>query len=82
MNSKCVQTNLARKARQFTFELGVKSIITFPSFGHKLDRRGLYEIMDPNAPPPASKAAKSDSDPAPNVIRRTVGRVKEKLGKQ
>ncbi len=32
------------KARQFTFELGVKSIITFPSFGHKLDRRGLYEI--------------------------------------
>ncbi len=32
------------KARQFTFELGVKSIITFPSFGHKLDRHGLYEI--------------------------------------
>ena len=32
------------KARQFTFELGVKSIITFPSFGHKLDRRGLYEV--------------------------------------
>ena len=32
------------KARQFTFELGVKSVITFPSFGHKLDRRGLYEI--------------------------------------
>ena len=32
------------KARQFTFELGVKSVITFPSFGHKLDRRGAYEI--------------------------------------
>jgi sulfane dehydrogenase subunit SoxC len=32
------------KARQFTFELGVKSIITFPSFGHKLDRRGWYEL--------------------------------------
>ena len=32
------------KARQFTFELGVKSIITFPSFGTKLDRHGLYEL--------------------------------------
>ena len=32
------------KARQFTFELGVKSVITFPSFGYKLDRRGWYEI--------------------------------------
>jgi sulfane dehydrogenase subunit SoxC len=32
------------KARQFTFELGVKSIITFPSLGHKLERQGLYEI--------------------------------------
>ena len=32
------------KARQFTFELGVKSLITFPSFGHKLDGRGRYEI--------------------------------------
>ena len=32
------------KARQFTFELGVKSVITFPSFGDKLDRHGLYEI--------------------------------------
>ena len=32
------------KARQFTFELGVKSLITFPSFGHKLDRHGLYEV--------------------------------------
>ncbi len=32
------------KARQFTFELGVKSLITFPSYGHKLDRRGWYEL--------------------------------------
>jgi sulfane dehydrogenase subunit SoxC len=32
------------KARQFTFELGVKSIITFPSGGQKLARRGWYEI--------------------------------------
>jgi sulfane dehydrogenase subunit SoxC len=32
------------KSRQFTFELGVKSIITFPSFGARLDRRGLYEL--------------------------------------
>jgi sulfane dehydrogenase subunit SoxC len=32
------------KARQFTFELGVKSVITFPSGGQKLDRRGWYEI--------------------------------------
>lgn len=32
------------KARQFTFELGVKSLITFPSGNQKLDRRGWYEI--------------------------------------
>lgn len=32
------------KARQFTFELGVKSLISFPSLGHKLDRHGLFEI--------------------------------------
>ena len=44
--------------------------------------RGLFEIMDPNAPPPAPRAAKSNSQPAPNIIRRAVGRVKEKLGKQ
>ncbi len=39
-------SNLQRdgKARQFTFEMGVKSVITFPSFGHKLERHGLYEI--------------------------------------
>ena len=44
--------------------------------------RGLYEIMDPNAPPPPARAAKSDTLPTPNVVRRAVGRVKEKLGKQ
>jgi sulfane dehydrogenase subunit SoxC len=32
------------KARQFTFELGVKSLITFPSGDQKLERRGWYEI--------------------------------------
>jgi sulfane dehydrogenase subunit SoxC len=32
------------KAHQFTFEQGVKSLITFPSFGRNLDGRGLYEI--------------------------------------
>ena len=32
------------RSRQFTFELGVKSLITFPSFGHRLDGAGLYEI--------------------------------------
>lgn len=32
------------KSRQFTFEMGVKSLITYPSFGHKLDGRGLVEI--------------------------------------
>jgi sulfane dehydrogenase subunit SoxC len=32
------------RARQFTFELGVKSVITFPSGGQKLERRGWYEI--------------------------------------
>jgi sulfane dehydrogenase subunit SoxC len=32
------------KAHQFTFEMGVKSLITFPSFGHKLGGPGLYEI--------------------------------------
>src|SRR5215510_12473428 len=32
------------KAHQFTFVQGVKSLITFPSFGRDLDGRGLYEI--------------------------------------
>jgi sulfane dehydrogenase subunit SoxC len=42
--SKYTDLQTDGKARQFTFELGVKSLITFPSFGHKLDRNGLYEI--------------------------------------
>lgn len=32
------------KARQFTFELDAKSVITFPSGGHKLSGAGAYEI--------------------------------------
>jgi sulfane dehydrogenase subunit SoxC len=32
------------KARQFTFVLGVKSVITHPSFGMTMTGRGLYEI--------------------------------------
>jgi sulfane dehydrogenase subunit SoxC len=32
------------KARQFTFPLGVKSVITHPSFGMTMNGRGLYEI--------------------------------------
>jgi sulfane dehydrogenase subunit SoxC len=32
------------KALQFTFELGVKSIITSPAYGRKLDGHGFHEI--------------------------------------
>ena len=32
------------KARRFSFRMGVKSLICFPSPGHKLERRGLHEI--------------------------------------
>ena len=32
------------KARQFTFEMGVKSVITRPSIGMKMEGTGLYEI--------------------------------------
>jgi sulfane dehydrogenase subunit SoxC len=32
------------KARQFTFEMGVKSVITRPSIGMKMEGAGLYEI--------------------------------------
>jgi sulfane dehydrogenase subunit SoxC len=32
------------KALQFTFEMGVKSVITRPSFGGKLSARGFHEI--------------------------------------
>ncbi len=32
------------KARQFTFVMEAKSLITQPSFGHKLDKLGFYQI--------------------------------------
>ncbi len=32
------------KAKQFTFEMGVKSVITRPSFGGKLAARGFHEV--------------------------------------
>jgi len=32
------------KARQFTFIMDAKSLITHPSIGHKLDRPGVYQI--------------------------------------
>lgn len=32
------------KSRQFTFVMDAKSLITSPSFGHKLDKKGLYQI--------------------------------------
>lgn len=32
------------KARQFTFVMEAKSLITQPSFGHKLDQHGFYQI--------------------------------------
>ena len=32
------------KARQFTFVMDAKSLITNPSFGHKMDAAGLYQI--------------------------------------
>lgn len=32
------------KARQFSFVMEPKSLITQPSFGHRLDRHGLYQI--------------------------------------
>lgn len=32
------------RARQFTFEMEVKSVITHPSFGQRLTRKGLHEI--------------------------------------
>lgn len=32
------------KARQFSFVMEPKSLITHPSFGHRLDRHGLYQI--------------------------------------
>ena len=32
------------KTRQFTFIMEAKSLITSPTFGHKLDKPGLYQI--------------------------------------
>ena len=32
------------KTRQFTFIMVAKSLITSPTFGHKLDKPGLYQI--------------------------------------
>ncbi|GAB4264103.1 MAG: sulfite dehydrogenase [Methylomicrobium sp.] len=32
------------KARQFTFVMETKSLITYPSFGHRLERQGVYQI--------------------------------------
>ena len=31
-------------ARQFTFVMEAKSVITFPSGGHRLQEKGFYEI--------------------------------------
>lgn len=39
-----LRPNLKGKAVWFNFELGVKSVITFPSGGQKLPGRGFYEI--------------------------------------
>lgn len=32
------------RARMFTFEMGVKSVITSPSHGFRLDERGMYQV--------------------------------------
>ncbi len=42
--SKYTELMPSGKARQFTFVMEAKSLITHPSFGHKLDRKGFYEI--------------------------------------
>ncbi|MCK5898467.1 MAG: sulfite dehydrogenase [Methylococcales bacterium] len=42
--SKYTELMPSGKARQFTFVMEAKSLITQPSFGHKLDRKGFYEI--------------------------------------
>ncbi|MCK5871497.1 MAG: sulfite dehydrogenase [Methylococcales bacterium] len=42
--SKYTELMPSGKARQFTFMMEAKSLITHPSFGHKLDRKGFYEI--------------------------------------
>lgn len=42
--SKYTELLPSGKARQFTFVMDAKSLITSPSFGHKLDKKGLYQI--------------------------------------
>ena len=42
--SKYTELLPSGKARQFTFVMEAKSLITNPSFGHKLDNPGLYQI--------------------------------------
>lgn len=42
--SKYTELLPSGKARQFTFVMAAKSLITHPSFGHKLDKTGLYQI--------------------------------------
>lgn len=42
--SKYTELLPSGKARQFTFVMEAKSVITQPSFGHKLPQAGLYQI--------------------------------------
>lgn len=42
--SKYTELMPSGKARQFTFVMEAKSLITNPSFGHQLDRHGLYQV--------------------------------------
>ena len=42
--SKYTELMPSGKARQFTFVMEAKSLITNPSFGHKLNKKGLYQI--------------------------------------
>ncbi len=42
--SRYTELQPSGKARMFTFEMGVKSVITTPSFGMQLNASGFYEI--------------------------------------
>ena len=42
--SKYTELLPSGKARQFTFVMEAKSLITNPSYGHQLDKAGLYQI--------------------------------------
>ena len=42
--SKYTELLPSGKSRQFTFVMEAKSLITNPSYGHKLDKKGLYQI--------------------------------------